>query len=380
MKDKIQLYSIDLEKRKKGIENWKVPTEEKEKVLQFLDELELGRVNKGKKICQIRISKYILCLRLTLEFFNKNAKDIIIKDIENFERAMINGTLKTVKGTRYQHSTQIDIKRLLKIYLRWRIGKAKAIKLVDWLDTRDIKKTPDYLSEQQIEKLYRSCRSAKERFLIAILFDSGARAAEFLNIRFEDIRLPESNENYVKLTLKEEYSKTQGRTISLYWKHSIEAVKDYLQERVKENIQPDEPIYTTSYEATRNFLFRLGKRVLSRTLHPHLFRHSSATHYASKLNRQQLCYRYGWRFSSNMPDVYISRAGMSDKELDKQFSSTSIEDMKTLLEKQMLLNKIMTERQQEMETELTKRREIDPFLKKLLGNQELMNKLAEVKL
>ena len=71
---------------------------------------------------------------------------------------------------------------------------------------------------------------------------------------------------------------------------------------------------------------------------------------------------------------------MNDKELDKQFSTTSIEDMKTLLEKQMLLNKIMTERQQEMETELTKRREIDPFLKKLLGNQELMNKLAEVKL
>lgn len=376
MKDRIQLYEIDLDRRKESIKTWQICKEEKEKVLQFLDELELGRVNRGKKICQIRISKYIQCLKITLNFFNKNCKELTIKDIENFERALMLGTLKTPQGRKYEHSTQVDIKRLLKIYLRWRLGKSKVIKLADWLDTRDIKKTPDYLSEGQVEKMYRNCKSAKERFLVAVLFDSGARAAEFLNIRLEDVRLPEANENYVKLTLKEEYSKTQGRTISLYWKHSLDAIKDYLEERIKEGIQSDEPIYRTSYACTRNFLFRLGKKTLNKPVHPHLFRHSSATFYASKLNRQQICYRYGWRFSSNMPDVYISRAGMNDKELDKQFSTTSMEDMKSLLEKQMLMNKIMLERQQEMESELTKRRKIDPLLKELLENPQILSKIS----
>jgi hypothetical protein len=63
-------------------------------------------------------------------------------------------------------------------------------------------------------------------------------------------------------------------------------------------------------------------------VHYHLFRHSSATYYASKLNRQQLCYRYGWKFSSYMPDVYISRSGMENKELDVKFASTELEDIK----------------------------------------------------
>jgi hypothetical protein len=41
-----------------------------------------------------------------------------------------------------------------------------------------------------------------------------------------------------------------------------------------------------------------------------------------KVNRQELSYRYGWRFSSNMPDIYISRAGMENHELDEKFTQT----------------------------------------------------------
>ena len=47
-----------------------------------------------------------------------------------------------------------------------------------------------------------------------------------------------------------------------------------------------------------------------------------------------LGYRYGWRFSSEMPDTYISRAGMQSKELDEKFSSTEMENLQKKLEKQ----------------------------------------------
>ena len=58
-----------------------------------------------------------------------------------------------------------------------------------------------------------------------------------------------------------------------------------------------------------------------------MFRHTSATYYATKLNRQELCYRYGWKFSSDMPDVYISRAGMESKQLDEKFKATELEEL-----------------------------------------------------
>ena len=36
-----------------------------------------------------------------------------------------------------------------------------------------------------------------EHFIVAVLFDSGARAEEIMNIRYEDIQLPEGKENYI---------------------------------------------------------------------------------------------------------------------------------------------------------------------------------------
>jgi hypothetical protein len=92
------------------------------------------------------------------------------------------------------------------------------------------------------------------------------------------------------------------------------------------------------------FLRRLGKRVLGKSIHPHLFRHSSATYYATKLNRQELCYRYGWRFSSNMPDIYISRAGMENKDLDVKFTNTELSGLKDDLARLQQQTKIKDER------------------------------------
>jgi hypothetical protein len=41
-----------------------------------------------------------------------------------------------------------------------------------------------------------------------------------------------------------------------------------------------------------------------------MLRHSSVTYWAPKMNRYQLCTKYGWAFSSNMPDRYIERKGI----------------------------------------------------------------------
>jgi hypothetical protein len=200
-----------------------------------------------------------------------------------------------------------------------------------------------------VERLYRNCRTPAQRFLIAVLFDSGARAEEFHNIRFEDVHLPEGRENFVKIALKAEYSKTLGRTVALYWHRSLEAVREFHAERIAAGIKPADPMFEGSYDATKKFLKRLGLRVLKRRVHYHLLRHSSATHYATKLNRQELCYRYGWKFSSNMPDIYISRAGMESKALDEKFTQTELGALKDDLGKVEQALRIKDERIRHME-------------------------------
>ena len=376
---KIEIHNRNISSRKKGLNTWKIMQEEKNGLLKFLDELALGKVNKGVKISEARQLKYLDVLRPSLEFLKKPADELSLKDMERFEKAMSSGVLKSSRGKAYSRSTQVDIRRALRIYLNWRLGKGKADKLTDWFDTRPVIKTPDYLKENEVEKLYKACKSAEERYLISVLFDSGARAEEFHNIRFEDIQLPKEKENFVKITLKEEYSKTKGRTISLYWKYSFEAASEFLKQREREGIKSNEQIYTKTYDNSRKFLQRLGKKILGKSIYYHLFRHSSATYYASKLNRQQICVRYGWAFSSRMPDVYISRAGVENGEIDEKIAQTEIGNFKADLERQGQENKIMKERQEQLEKEVSRRNKHDHLLNKIFSDKRLV-KLFEKEL
>jgi hypothetical protein len=251
------------------------------------------------------------------------------------------------------------------------------VQLAGWLDTHLAQKTPDFLGEHEVEQLLRKCRTGEQRYLIALLFDSGARAQEFLNIRLEDIQLPEGKDNFVKLTLKEEYSKTKGRTISLYWRHSLETVRDWLRERVRQGLRPGGLVYANTYGGMRMFLRRLGKAVLKRRVHPHLFRHSSATFYATKLNRQELCYRYGWRFSSDMPDVYISRSGMENHQLDEKFTQTELATLKDDLVKVTQENQIKAQRIDELQQSIEAMRRNMEMITEVLARNPSVREVEE---
>jgi integrase len=350
MAERIRIDHGNFETVKQQLPNWKVPPTVRLEVRRFLDDLGLGKVNRGRKLPPERLLKYLYALRPPLESFNKDTRRLTLRDIEQFEKALCSGQLcNRASGKPYAHGTMVEIRKLLRIFLRWRLGAARALALTNWLDTHSRPKTPEFLKEGEIERLYKHCRNARQRFLIAVLFDSGARAEEFHNIRLEDVHLPQSRENFVKLTLREEYSKTLGRTIALYWKYSLEAVREYLAERLAEGIRPTDPVFGSDYVSNRKFLQRLGISVLQRPVNYHLFRHSSTTFYATKLNRQELCYRYGWKFSSNMPDTYISRAGMATKELDERFTQTELASLQDDLAKVEQVAKIKDERIRQLE-------------------------------
>jgi hypothetical protein len=65
----------------------------------------------------------------------------------------------------------------------------------------------------------------------------------------------------------------------------------------------------------RKVLHRNGKRVLNRSISPHLLRKSSATYYAGILkNAYKMNARYGWRMTSNVGESYISDKGIPEEE------------------------------------------------------------------
>jgi len=301
---KINIHKGNLETAKETFKK-KQPIESK-KVFDFLRLLSIGQINKGKTVGEGRQNKYLTVLPIFMNYFKKPITKITKKDMELFIQDLKNNKIKRIDGGPYSSATKEDVLVMMRIYLKWRLPK-KYTELTDWIDYHRDRKTVEYLKEEETEKLYDACKNNSERFLISVLFDAGCRAEEFLNIRFEDIEEPTESFPYYKIDFKEEYSKTKGRIIGMYWKHSTKVIKDYLNEVDKKN--SSDPVFPQTYDNVRFFLTRLGKRVLNKRLHFHLLRKSSATYYAPKLNRQELCYRYGWVFSSDVCDVYISRNG-----------------------------------------------------------------------
>lgn len=347
VQEKIQIHNRNVEVRLKTLENWDTSKENREDIKLFLRDLGLGKVNRGFKITDSRQLRYLDALKPVFLYLKKSLNELALKDMEELDLALSKDEIKRFDGKPYLEDTKKHIKKLFKIYLKWKFkdNPAKFAELTSWLDTRTTHiKTPEYMPEDEVVMLFKACKSNEERFLIAILFDIGARAEEFHNIRFEDILAPTESHNYYRITLKEEYSKTKGRTVGLYWKHSTDAIKDYLAERKKQGVKQTDAVFNNTYDAVRMFLARLGKKILNKRVHCHLFRHSSATYYANKLNRQELCYRYGWAFSSDMPDVYISRSGMVERQVEEKFTKTDLEELNQKILKQEQGFKLLQEK------------------------------------
>ena len=79
--------------RKSQLQQWKFPQSGKAELLRFLDDLGLGKVNRGKKISPERQLNYLNALRTPLEFFNKPTARLTLRDIEDFEKALSSGQL-----------------------------------------------------------------------------------------------------------------------------------------------------------------------------------------------------------------------------------------------------------------------------------------------
>jgi len=94
-----------------------------------------------------------------------------------------------------------------------------------------------------------------------------------------------------------------------------------------------------------------------------MLRHSSATYWALKMNRYQLCAKYGWAFSSNMPDRYIERKGI----IFDQIAEKGDIDQTTRLQKE---NRNLMEKMEALEPEYSKVIKVLEFVMPLIENMD----------
>lgn len=284
-------------------------------ILNFIRDCTLGKTIIGKskkKIGPARCKKYIRILQQLSNWFDKSFEEVNQIDMEKLIEKLEINSIKSVKQKPYSEATKVDIKRTIKKFWKWKDGNNRVYpELVEWIDTYETMKDVPALTKLEVEKLIEFTSNSRDKALQMVLFDSGARVEELLNVRLKPEHL-QWKEDIGCYKIRLEFSKTKPRTISLPL--STDILKVWLDAHPAKN-NGQAQLFPVTYGNLRMLIKRIGLRVLGKRVTPHILRHSSATFYANKLNRYQLCYRYGWTMSSRVVDRYLDREGILEGEM-----------------------------------------------------------------
>jgi integrase len=333
----------------------------KELILKFFWDCKIGKTVKGrakKKIENRRILKYLYGLKKLSGWLGKAFDEVSQEEMERLVSNLEENVYKKEEGN-YSEQTKIDFKKTLKKFYKW-LGQSE---LVEFMDMSIKEQDVPAITREEAEQLVNSTPSMKMKAVIMVLFDGGARAEEFLNLRIKD--LTKKKQDNIR------FSKTFSRTIPLPL--CTKYLNDWLSEHPEKD-NPEAQLFPLTYPSLRQRLRKLSKKVLKKNLTPHTLRHSSATYWAPKLNRYQLCAKYGWAFSSDMPDRYIKRKGIIFDEIAEKGDTEKTN--KAEKENRHLKEKI--EQLEQMQEKLKKALEfIMPFMMEKMEDEDFKNQLIQ---
>lgn len=189
--------------------------------------------------------------------------------------------------------------------------------LKDIKTTRDngTKLPEELLNPSDIKFIVSQCDNFRDKALIMLLYETGARRGEFLQLQIKHIDLiDKDNKKYGFITIP--MGKTTSRKVPLIF--SLPHIINWLNSHPHRN-DSNSPLFVRNDknnnvalndESIRAILRRLKTKMnFKKPLHPHIFRHSRMTELAKELTEQELKKFAGWTQNSNMASVYVHLAG-----------------------------------------------------------------------
>jgi integrase len=123
---------------------------------------------------------------------------------------------------------------------------------------------PEYISLEQFRVLLGACRSAVERLLLVLLFDTGARISEILNLKLADVHY-----DMKTVTVTRKGGKIQDVNVS---DDAMNDLSNWIESR---NLDSPKIFGEMNYQDAWKLIKEIGLRVKI-DLHPHMLRHSRA--------------------------------------------------------------------------------------------------------
>ena len=223
---------------------------------------------------------------------------------EDIERHLLN--LKHLSSL-----TQKNHKAKIKAFYRWLNG-GEYPKCVKWIKTGKFERSRPLepcLTWPEVNSLVKHVLNYRDRAFIIVLYESGARITEVLNLLVKDVVFDEYG---VVLSIKNE--KINGvRQVRII--RAVPDLRAWLDNHPRRDMPnahvfslvKNEGVEAMSYENANRILKTAARKAgIKKRVHPHLFRHSRATELAERgLTQYDLENILGWRRGSAMSAVYV---------------------------------------------------------------------------
>lgn len=284
----------------KGIKNSSFSNTTKHLLLEFSDYC----IAEG--LALPTIVKHLFCLKNVAKWTKKD-----LDKTDKKEMIKIVGTLeKSHYACEVKHATKVSIKK----FYKWLNGGEEYPDKVRWIKSsqKTKKKLPqELLSREDVEKMINVAEHIRDKAIVSLLYESGFRIGELLSLRIKNIEFDEYGAKIVG------DGKTGMRRIRLI--SSTPHLATWIENHpLKDN--PESPLWISTgtknknegicYANARQLIHLLAKKAgIKKRVHPHLFRHSTATRMANYFTDAQMNHYFGWVQGSRMPATYIHMSG-----------------------------------------------------------------------
>ena len=275
--------------------------------------LEYAEYMKANGLTDRTINKNLYCIATFLKTIG--SKDALKLTKEDMEKSMA-----TLERSAYAAKTKQNVKITVRAFYKHLLGEDEYFPpLVRWIRTSitaSKKYMPDdILTEQDIKKMLDVTGDPRDAALIAVLYDSGARVGELLNMKVKDIDL-QGTPGHARLL-----GKTGTRIVPLIF--SVPYLGNYLNTYTSK--KPDSPLWrkigvwsNSTEPLDRSGVARVLEKAaasagITKPTNPHALRHARATWAANRLSDQQLKSYFGWTGGSRMAETYVA---LSARDLD----------------------------------------------------------------
>ncbi len=233
---------------------------------------------------------------------------------DEMDQSGVKDIVEWVHSRDYTEQTIYTYKSVIRTFWKWMNG-GEIPDEAKWIELRashiNGKLPKDLLSKDDIEAQVEAANNPRDRALIWMLYETGARIGELIDLTVGDI---EDRKHGKKVVIE---GKTGARRLPLV--ESVPHINKWLSDHPNPTkdaplwckIQQGSPDDQLGYRYIRDKILRktMKEADIDKPSNPHHYRHSRASYLANHLKEAQLCAWFGWVQGSDVPARYVHLSG-----------------------------------------------------------------------